>query len=374
METQQLILALYDFVTCQRGDGTFYGNGGGKCHKGEESPLPEASKKTLSPKLSRALEAYSDKIDEVWGDGFTQKIKGTMEEFYQAKRDYKEKIDSGNLTREDLLSIYKNNQYTIPNSSEVAFFGMEPANSMNGDSESLANLLALAKMNKDGILRESITGIDQLLSYGPEEANFGRDVSSGTYVFKMSDLSERFKSAPSGKSRKADIFREGLLSNGNFSPIPATGQSQKEWEDSWGDLLTSQKRSAELEVWKNRTTHDAEFTPIRRRTILSEVSRAYREGNLKLAASFPGTKYSKDIMEIVATHKNSGGRVFKNKADFGERGNTTGKDVYVLEMAKGKYFVLSPIHPNTQGWKTSVAEQAIRESMQKADSGLLEEV
>ena len=39
-DSRALLAGTYDFVTCQRSDGSYYGNGGTQCKKGSESSLP----------------------------------------------------------------------------------------------------------------------------------------------------------------------------------------------------------------------------------------------------------------------------------------------------------------------------------------------
>ena len=51
-----------DFGTCQRADGSYYGHGGAKCHKGSEAKLPD--KVANHPVFSRLSEGQAVALTE----------------------------------------------------------------------------------------------------------------------------------------------------------------------------------------------------------------------------------------------------------------------------------------------------------------------
>lgn len=70
--------AEWKFATCQRPDGSYYGHGGSKCHKGVEASLPEKAervKKLLSMSSAEFESSYGKVRDQLMNDSCDEVVK-----------------------------------------------------------------------------------------------------------------------------------------------------------------------------------------------------------------------------------------------------------------------------------------------------------
>lgn len=373
MDNQQLVLALYEFVTCQRPDGTFYGNGGGKCHKGDESSLPEKEKR-VPPPFAMALNKYSEELRRVYGE---IDLGGAEEahRFYEGELGkYREKIEKGELTLEDLEKHLVSN-LNFPKETEVVVVGLEPGSGYRGSPEELAIHIAehqtFERYGKVGEMAFTMARVPN----DPNEMSLSKEnAKNEAYSNKMGRIVNTLVSSPyEGEIGLSAMRREGVWGN-NLSVIKAAGTSEKQWRESWGEILLNQKDKRLQERFGKRSDYYKKYGDFRSKALLKSIKSSFDSGNLKYVISFPGKGNSEGVDSLIRSHKKSGGKVFSHSEKISDHPKAPKVDIKVLEISKGKYMTIYGAHPTGHYFPVDGARNSVLRTIELASAGKLEEI
>jgi hypothetical protein len=165
-QTLQAIQGVFDFVTCQRSDGSFYGNQGSSCHKGRETKIPVNV--PLSKRVSDFLNRNTKAIRELFNRE-TETIATAVNEFDRLKNEYLQKIADGNLSFEEVEKYILEGEEFDVSKANFVLIGQEPKVSPEYDAAShMASTLATQRMIESGFVPSEAHDARRIYEQGPD--------------------------------------------------------------------------------------------------------------------------------------------------------------------------------------------------------------
>ena len=186
-DSREILNGLYDFVTCQRPDGSYYGAGGAKCHKGSESSLPQSE--TKSGKVSAEAAAIAGSLTKAQIENFgvesSEKLAQDIQTMNAETEKQVQRLKNGEVTKAEIDKLLVEHQDFDIAKAEFVFIGMENgldagmagrAGSESAGQWALASMLAGQSLTSSGTMsRDDVRAAEMGQSLAIRNAKGGMD-------------------------------------------------------------------------------------------------------------------------------------------------------------------------------------------------------
>lgn len=407
-DNRVLLVGEFDFTTCQRPDGTYYGHGGAQCHKGSPSQLPT---KPVSVKVSDKTAALVDKyvpaLESMYQKPMeTKDLVESVKAFNADTAVLAETLRNGDLTYEELenFAVNANEGHDIRGASFVVR-GMEPG--WSGDTSKEDQYV---KFGEDLAIERSVSRLgtpemrpvvmlSQISQSEPGSTTWGRtaledtkEAAGRTARSDWATFSGKFKSTaemldPAG--------RVGVLSPRTYMSsalavhdyLPMRGKSLG--DDTMYKVLRQQK-DPRVKAVGTRNSFMKAFAGKRDQKFLDNLSwSAQNNPNFRGGMAAPGkdAKRWKAYQDLVARHRANGGKVYRGtfnaQNSTNPKVNSSARDVNNVETlvfafpkrgGGNNHFVVPRMSANANGVKSDTMKEVFTQMESQANKGQLEEV
>jgi len=385
---------VFDFVTCQRPDGSFYGNGGAACRKGAESSLPSKEGR-ISGKAKAIVESMAKAQLEGFGNPDKEAIAANITKVDEEISAQVQRLQDGSVSKEEIDNVLvKHLDFDIAQ-SEFVFIGMENGldTSIAGENGSeSAGQLSIARMlasqqlaGRGELTRAEISAAHTMsevsLKNKAGEELLNRPSKLNSYVGATTHLAVQ---ATGGDSRRltvaeADgIYFGGLKMSTIEMSVPAAvgtgdgviGRSGKGSVNSKGINSTDPNRSMYGALINGQagpkfTGYDRayvkkQFEQKRAEFVSNELTRAARSPNFKGGFGAPGSgaKYENFKSSVIDSLARSGKPTYTTKVDLSTGSAKGGRvtkshTLHIVELGRGKYLVTGDFSMNTNAYSSN---------------------
>lgn len=395
-DSRQLLVRLYDFGTCQRSDGSFYGHGGVQCHKGVEATAESLLASTKTGKVSAAAGSMAESATSAQ----LASLGTTKEELAAATTLFDEKcqeqisrLNNGEVTPKEIESLLVNHFDHDITRSEFVFIGMENGhdranileNSESSGQSSLARMLAQKEAVESGDMTLAQATLVNNAATMKYELEFGKTGNINSYVGAAADVASRASGNTASLSREqANIYFFGgtkvstiemsvpsavstAYGTTNKAGLPntikRTGDSSMDPNASmYGAMYQGQAGSANAKFTRSYVAKN--FEEARTASVAAELKRGAASDKFKggMAAPGSGAKYNTFKSGVIDNLERSGTPVYTTKTQLSTGGKidpktglpgaitTKSHTLHVAELAPGKYLVAGDFSLNTTGY------------------------
>jgi len=372
-EARNLLSDSLDFVTCQRPDGTFYGNGGVQCRRGVEASREELDKMSKSGTVSADVADFCARNAQTLIDHYqvdpvaTAEIK---EEWNRQTAEVLQRIKDDKLTPEEVEGIIVKGLQHDVTQSEFVIIGMEEAGVTGTFDQRLAGKIAAQKMIKEGYDK------DLVIAQSPihEGANFitKGEVRRG-YIVDATQIATNISGQEVSRQGTMGTFFGGKkvgtiemmgLDSQNVGPA-STDASRS----MYGVLANS--RRSEISRYGDRKYVERNFTKARAEFVRTQLEGAAANPNFKGALAMPGAgaKWASFKSGLIDPMVASGSKVYSTPQTITlKNGKKQTIDMLTMEIAPGKYMVSGAFFPG-YGRSSANIPQAYNNAIRQAKEG-----
>ena len=377
------IQGVFDFVTCQRKDGSFYGNQGAKCVIGTEAKISVNA--PLNSKVSEFLNRNTEAIKKFFGYD-PAPLARPLERFADLRDEYRQKIEKGELTLNEVEDmILHNEEYDISKASFV-LIGQEAKSQADEKAviQIMADNLASREMMREGFSMDEATTARRVSEWAPrvDDGTF----RSNSYVGVAANLVRAASGqddAASHPERIGGYFGGRQMASIEMANVPA-------WSTVYGanDKITPQgvsgldprysgyailARQRDPQVSKLLRREVAKTYAARRAEVVRQsLMDAAQQPHFRGAMAVPGkTEYKRFQKEVLDKFWNGKTGASSNIRQVSIPLTTTGGAktnnilTHVVDLGNGKFLTSHAITLVTQGYQSG---QKINELRTKAIS------
>jgi len=372
-DSREILRGVFDFVTCQRGDGSFYGNGGAQCRKGVEASKEELAKLSKSGVVSKEVADFCSGNAQTLIDHYQvdpAKTAEIKEEWNRQTEEVLQRIKDDKLTPEEVEGIIvKGLQHDITQ-SEFVIIGMEEAGVTGTFENRLAGKIAAQKMIKEGFDK------DLVIAQSPihEGANF---ITEGTvrsgYIVDATKIATNISGREVSRQETMGTFfggrKVGTIEMMGLDSQNVGAASTDASRSMYGVLAKSNR--PEIAKYGSRKYVEGNFTKARADFVRSQLQEAAANPNFKGALAMPGAgpKWKSFKSGLIDPMVSSGTKVYSTPQTITLKNGKTQKiDMLTMEVSPGKYMVAGAFFPG-YGRSSSNIPQAYNNAIKQVQSG-----
>lgn len=363
-DTRQLLAGTFDFVTCQRGDGSFYGNGGASCKKGSPAELPTKLEGKVSSKTQALCEKHSKRVVAITGKTPTAAA-ADLEAFKEAKADALQRIKEGKLTKQDIESLVLHHEEYVAKDAEFLIVGQEPKapkQTAEVQAEFLAAKVAQSDLERSGWDQSRATATrraDDVL--GQSEA--GQSIPGNSFRAVTVNAGRDLAGLDGLSNRQQNELFAGYYGNKTLASIEMSNVPAKTVGDGnrGKDGAINPDKSAYGLLSKSRNEIRAEYAERRAAIVKDTIQDAVTNGKTQhvMAAPGAGAKYTTFQTEVVDKFWNGKSGAESNIREVSVPLTTTGKSAatknikgHVIDLGNGKTMTSHAATFVTQGYQS----------------------
>ena len=394
-DARALLAGLYNFGTCQRPDGSFYGHGGSQCHKGTEATPESMLAATKTGKVSKSASELASSVtaEGLKSLGTTEKELAAVTTLYDEKvQDQLQRMKDGKVTAAEIDRVMVEHVDFDIAKSEFVFIGMENGmsegnvvpNSVSAGQTAMARMLAAQEAVDSGDMSLSQAALVNNAAVMQYEIKYGTSGGANTYIGTAADIASVAGGNTSKLSKEqanVDFFGGTKVStiemsvpsasHVGFGAVDKSGKptilkngdnSMDPGRSVYGALYNGQAGPAGAKYTRNYV--QSKFADARSEKVASELKRAAQSDKFRggMAAPGGGKKYADFQKGVIDTLERGGTPVYTTKVTLttgGKIDRKTGQPteikskqhtLHVAELSKGKYLVSGDFSLNTPGY------------------------
>jgi hypothetical protein len=331
-DARALLNGVFDFVTCQRPDGTFYGNGGGACRKGVESTPEEAAAawKARSVAVASVYDSVAldrDFKDNISGVEISKTQLQEADKLVNAKTDeFLQKMENNDMEA-SLKDFAENRVFSgDANTASVIMVGMEEGVSPRATEGAAFDKFLATRLAEDSVKR------------GNPELSRAVDALKQSEDVKPFHQSAAMLSTSAGDRISAPEIARGVGSAAQleFKAMPATGVNEAQWN-------LGNRSYVKGSAFENRRSYEREYNKKMETNVVKQITKAAKDNpNLNTVILGGGTKNKGSVDEVFKSlNKIPGSRTEEVKFEVpGNKGTTQTVAGRIMDVGgKGKTFV-----------------------------------
>lgn len=384
-DSRQLLVGTFNFITCQRADGSFYGNGGTTCKKGAAAELPKKLEGKLSSKTQALCEKHSERVVAITGKSPEATAKD-IETFKEAKANALQRVKEGKLTKQDIESLVLHHEEYSARDAEFLIIGQEPK-APKQTAEAQADFLA-AKIAQSDLER---SGWDQSRAAATRRAEdvlgqseSGSEIPGNSFRAVTVNTSRDLAGLDGLSTKQQNELFAGYYGNKTLASLEMSNIPAKTVGDGnrGRDGTIDANKSAYGSLGKSRNEIRAEYADKRAAVVKETIQDAVTNGKTQhvMAAPGAGGKYTTFQTEVVDKFWNGKSGAESNirevvVKDFTTTAGSSKKDIkgHVIDLGNGKTMTSHAVTFVTQGYQSGPKMAELRrksiEAASKSDKG-----
>lgn len=342
----------FNFITCQRDNGTFYGNGGATCKKGVKSSLEEVEKRRQSGTLSTSVSDFVTKHAVTITEAYqldVLKVATAKAEWERRTEEVLQRLKNDQLTIGEVEGVVVRGLQHDVSKSEFVLIGMEESGVPGTFDKRLAGKIAAQQMIADGHDPDFVVPLNPI----HEGAEF---ITSGKGITGYITNATRIANTISGREEITTAEATSMFFAGKkvgtieMMGLDSRATGEKETADPNLSMygVLRQSKNAEIAKFGDRKFIESNYAEKRADFVLNQLKTAAENPDFKGALAMPGggAKWSSFKENLVDKMVKAGIPVYETPQTLKlQNGKTLSKEMLVAEIAPGKYMVAGAFFP-----------------------------